>query len=63
VDEIKKIVNDLGNRDIINIQFIPFNKEQEQVERALKLIQLDLVTHIIHWSIALAAKKTETALK
>ena len=45
---IQEIVNDAGNRNIINIQFIPFNKKQEEIKRSLKLRKFDLVRSIIH---------------
>ena len=37
MNEIEKIVSDLSDRDVINIEFVALNKEQEQVERPLEL--------------------------
>ena len=48
MDIIHKIIDDLGYRDIINIQLITFNKKQEQVKRTFKLRKLYLVRCIIH---------------
>lgn len=48
---IQKIIDDFGDGDIVNIQFIPFNEKQEKIEGPLKLGELNLViggrcTHI-----------------
>lgn len=43
VNEVEKIVGDFGDGYIVNIQLIPFNEKQQQVEWSLKLIKLDLV--------------------
>jgi len=44
---IKKIVCDLCNGNIINIQFISFNKEKKEIKRAFKLRKLYLVRRIV----------------
>lgn len=46
--EVKKIVGDPRDRNIIDIQFVSFDKEKQQVKRSLKLIQFDLVRSCIH---------------
>jgi translation initiation factor IF-1 len=33
---LQKIIGDLCNGDIIYIEFIPFDKKKEQIERAFK---------------------------
>src|SRR5690606_1896888 len=38
----QEIFCDLGNGDVVDIQFIPFNEEEQQVKRTLKEGQLDL---------------------
>ena len=39
----KEIIGDIGDRNIINIQFVPLDKKQQKVERAFELGQLYLV--------------------
>ena len=48
IDIIQKFFCDLCNRNIVNIQFITFNKKQKQVERAFKLGKLYLPGCSIH---------------
>jgi hypothetical protein len=35
--EMQEIINDLLDRDIINIKLIPFDEKKQQVERTFKL--------------------------
>lgn len=44
----QEIVDDTGNGDIVNIEFIPFYKKKKEVKGSFKLWQLDLVRGIIH---------------
>ncbi len=48
VDIGQKILYDPGNGNIVDIQFIPLDKEQQQVEGALELGQFDLVVWSAH---------------
>lgn len=48
MDEIQKIVRDAGDRYIVDIQLIPFNEEEQKVERTFELFQFYLVRCIIH---------------
>jgi len=43
MNEIQKVFDQFVNRNIINIQFISFNKKQQKVERTFKLGQMNLV--------------------
>jgi hypothetical protein len=49
---IQEIIGNAGNRNVINIQFVPFDKEKQQIEGAFKLGQLNLVgcgiSHIVN---------------
>ena len=51
MNKVEKVINDIRNGNIINIQFIPFNEKQQQVERPFKLRQLNLVRGIMHLSV------------
>ena len=46
---IKKIVRDLRNGNIIDIQFVPFYKKQQEIEWPFKLRKLYLVRCVIHY--------------
>lgn len=46
---VKKIIDNTGDRNIVNIQLIPLNKEKQEVKRALKLWQSYLVRRILHF--------------
>ena len=48
MDIVKKVIGNFRDRNIVNIQFIPFNKKQEEIKRSLKLRKFDLVRSIIH---------------
>src|SRR5690606_28653474 len=50
VNVVEEIVRDARDRNIVNIQLIPFNEEEEKVERTLELRQLYLVRSIIHFN-------------
>jgi hypothetical protein len=50
MDIIHEIVDDTGDGDIINIQFIPFNKEKQEIKRSFKLGKFYLVRAIIHFA-------------
>lgn len=34
---VKEIVGDAGNRDIVNVEFVPFNEKEQQIEGAFEL--------------------------
>jgi hypothetical protein len=36
-DERQKVVDDFGDGNVVNVQFIPLNEKEQQVERAFKL--------------------------
>ena len=40
---LKELLRDPGDGDIIDIQLIPLNEEKEEIQRPLKLRQLDPV--------------------
>jgi hypothetical protein len=44
MDVIEKIVDDLRDRDVVNVKLVAFDEEQQQVERALELWQFYLVS-------------------
>lgn len=46
---VKKIIDDPCDRNIVDIQLIPFNKEKQEVKRALELWQSYLVRRILHF--------------
>lgn len=41
MDVVQKIICDLGYRNVVNVQFIPLNKEKQQVEWTFKLRKPD----------------------
>jgi hypothetical protein len=43
MNESKKVIDDPGDGNIINIKFVPLNKKEQQVKRAFKLGQSYLV--------------------
>ena len=53
----QKVLDDLRDRDVINIKFVAFNKEQEKVKRAFELWQFDLVGGCIHGTLLIPANK------
>ena len=60
MDVSKEIIDDPGNWDIVDIQFISFNKKKQKVERTLKLREFYLV-RIIHFNI-LTMKKVNPVI-
>ena len=48
MDIFHEILDDVVDGNIINIQFVAFNKKKEQVKRSFELRQLDLVRNRIH---------------
>ena len=46
--ELQKIIDDVRNWNIVDIQFITFDKEKEEVEWTLELRKLYLVTLLTH---------------
>ena len=44
MDKVQKIVGDFRDRNIVDIEFIPFDKEQKKVKRTLEIIEFYLVS-------------------
>src|SRR5215217_5261289 len=57
VDVRQEIVDEFGNGNVVNIEFVTLNKKQEQVEGAFKLRQLYLVRGVVHRLVVLAKSK------
>ena len=49
---VQEIIDDIGNGDIVNIQFVSFYKKKKQVKWAFKLGQFYLVYFCIHLKIS-----------
>lgn len=47
MDIIQKIANQPGYGYVVNIDFIPLNEKQQQVERALELRQMDGISQTL----------------
>ena len=43
MDKLHKVLNNTSNGNIINVQFIPFNKKEKQVKWTLELGKFYLV--------------------
>ena len=44
---IQEIIGDLGNGDVVNIQFVPLYKKEHEIEGAFEQGQFDFETHRI----------------
>ena len=44
MDKVEEVINDPGNRNIVNVQFITFNKKKQKIKRPFKLGQFYLVS-------------------
>jgi len=47
----KEIVGDFGDRDIVNIELVPLNKKEQQVERAFEDREFDGKCAFRHWNL------------
>jgi hypothetical protein len=46
MDIIEKVIDDFGDGNIVNIQFVSFDEEQKQIEWSLKLREMYLINKV-----------------